>query len=122
MWTVCLSGDTYPFQSDARIQERLHQQCSSPAVVTASSGLSMRGGALKYGGPLVADFVGEGTYDLVRTNHVDAPVTVDWGRPGKADNTAGSRLMSYLEDIHGLLRGILEMGQVGATCSYRWAA
>lgn len=82
------------------------------ADVTASSGLPTRGG-LKYGGPLVADLDGDGTYDLVLPNHVNTPATVHWGRPGKAAYVAGPKLLPYLEDIHGLSAGDLGAGSGG---------
>lgn len=82
------------------------------ADVTAAAGLPT-GGALKYGGPLVADLDGDGTYDLVLPNHVNAPATVHWGRPGQAAYVAGPRLLPYLEDIHGLSAGDLGAGSGG---------
>ncbi|KAK1859513.1 hypothetical protein I4F81_002108 [Pyropia yezoensis] len=82
------------------------------ADVTAASGLSTRRG-LKYGGPLVADLDGDGTYDLVLPNHVNEPAMIQWGRPGMAAYTAGPRLLPYLEDIHGLSAGDLGAGSGG---------
>lgn len=80
--------------------------------VTAAAGLPTEG-ALKYGGPLVADLDADGTYDLVLPNHVNAPATVHWGRPGQAAYEAGPRLLPYLEDIHGLSAGDLGAGSGG---------
>ncbi|GAB0498587.1 hypothetical protein MMPV_009933 [Pyropia vietnamensis] len=81
--------------------------------VSASAGLPTRALALKYGGPLIADLDGDGTYDLVLANHVNAPATIHWGRPGKAAYTVGPQLLSHLEDIHGLSAGDLGKGSGG---------
>ncbi|OSX75149.1 hypothetical protein BU14_0254s0029 [Porphyra umbilicalis] len=74
--------------------------------VTRSSGLPTNP-ALKYGGPVVADLDGDGTYDLVLPNHVKTPATIVWGKAGTTTYTRGPRLLRYDEDIHGVAVGDL---------------
>lgn len=67
--------------------------------VTKAVGLSSQP-ALKYGGPVVADFNQDGRYDLLISNHNTFPTELYWGTPRNTFKQHSKPIANW--DVHGL--------------------